>query len=72
MPAIFLGANTKTRKTTPCTVEGSLIDKGFSERVATTFVTVITLTRRAKHWHDAIVPAVGDKGAFSSCATFVS
>jgi hypothetical protein len=43
-----------------------LIDKGFSSRAATTFVTAITLTRRAKHWHDAIVAATGDRtGAHS-------
>jgi hypothetical protein len=52
---------TKSAKTTPCTVEGPLIDKGFSSRVTATFAAAIALTRRAKHWQDAIVAAVREK-----------
>jgi hypothetical protein len=53
-----LGLKTKSRKTTPCTVEGPLIDKGFSNRVATVFRAVMMLTRRAKHWQDVIVAVI--------------
>lgn len=52
---IFFGGSNKKSKTTPCTVEGSLIDKGFSNRVAAASAAAIKLTRRAKHWQDAIV-----------------
>jgi hypothetical protein len=37
------------------------LTRGFSSGAATAFVTVITLTRRAKHWHDAIVAGIGNK-----------
>ncbi|WP_164988122.1 hypothetical protein [Bradyrhizobium betae] len=38
-----------------------MINKGFSNRVATTCAAVMMLTRRAKHWHDVIVAATGSK-----------
>jgi hypothetical protein len=56
----FGGAETKNAKTTPCTVEGPLIDKGFSNRVTTTFAAAMTLTRRAKHWQNAIVAEIAN------------
>jgi hypothetical protein len=57
----FLEAKTKNAKTTPCTVEGPLIDKGFPNRVTTTFRAAITLTRRAKHWQDVMLIAIRPK-----------
>jgi hypothetical protein len=37
-----------------------LIDKGFSNRVTTTFAAAMTLTRRAKHWQNAIVAEIAN------------
>ncbi|MGY4369046.1 hypothetical protein ACVW1A_005111 [Bradyrhizobium sp. LB1.3] len=57
----FLRGQNKKRENSPCTVEGPLIDKGFSNRVTTTFRAAITLTRRAKHWQDAMVTPIGKR-----------
>ncbi|MET4295990.1 hypothetical protein ABIB06_006905 [Bradyrhizobium sp. LB8.2] len=38
-----------------------MIDKGFPNRVTTTFRAAITLTRRAKHWQDVMLIAIRPK-----------
>jgi hypothetical protein len=48
----------ESAKTTPCTVEGPLINKGFPNRAAAAFAAAMTLTRRAKHWQNAIVAEI--------------
>ncbi|MEY9883492.1 hypothetical protein [Bradyrhizobium sp. USDA 329] len=45
-----------------------MIRKGFYSRVAGTFAAPIKLTRRAKHWQDAIVVFVLAPAAFQSCS----
>ena len=49
----------KSAKTTPCTVEMGLIDKGFLDRAEATSDAAATLTRRAKHRQNAILPWMG-------------
>ena len=60
LACFFMGSKTKSAKTTPCTVEGPLINKGFPKRAATTFAAAVTLTRRAKHWQNAIVAEIAN------------
>jgi hypothetical protein len=54
----FKGSKQKNAKTTPCTVEGPLINKGFPNRAAAAFAAAMTLTRRAKHWQNASVAEI--------------
>jgi hypothetical protein len=37
-----------------------LINKGFPNRATTTFAAAMTLTRRAKHWQNAIVAEIAN------------